>query len=166
MLCGYYLSHLIELKLTINLYYLYLVEVRLHVRLGEVVVERGGDVGLPLVDHPHQRPELRRPPLRRPRPPRREARAQPPHRLRHSSNRPPSPRAPPRSICRRLSLPTPGDGGAARRRGGEEDWPVQRGRSDDDDRGGGWLYSSSMLRPEAPARLAGSSPDLFAPANG
>lgn len=57
----------------------YLVEVGLHVRLGEVVVERGGDVGLLVVDHPDDAPELRRPPLRRPRPPRREAAPQLPH---------------------------------------------------------------------------------------
>lgn len=68
-------------------------------RLGEVVMERGGDVGLLLVDHLDDPLELRRPPLRRARPPRREAGPQVPHRLRRH--------APPSFLCLWFSPPLP-----------------------------------------------------------
>lgn len=67
------------------------MEVGLHAGLGEVGVERVADVVLLVLDHPHQRLELRRPPLRRPRPPRPEASPQllrhPLHLLRHDGNK-------------------------------------------------------------------------------
>lgn len=64
------------------------MEVGLHARLGEVGVERVADVVLLLLDHPDERPELRRPPLGRPRPPLPEAAPQLLHqrRRRHDNN--------------------------------------------------------------------------------